>query len=153
MIAVLSCSYTCYQMHKSMPTGLAPEAVTFADEKGMAAGSRNRRYRLFPEALESFYVLYSVTKDPIYVYRLTREVMCREWSYDIFMAMEKHCKTAYAYGEYEDVLVEGKTPMDRMESSFPAAALKYLYLLFSPASPVDFEKVLFNAKGHPFKRM
>ncbi|KAK8829833.1 hypothetical protein WA577_001225 [Blastocystis sp. JDR] len=136
-------AYTCYQMYKSMPTGLAPEYVTFADDKGMAAGGRDRQYQLRPEAIEAFYVLYSITKDPIYL----------EWGYDVFMAIEKHCKTAYGYGEYEDVLVEGKTPLDKMESFFPAETLKYLYLLFSPNPAIDFNKVVFNTEGHPLKRM
>ena len=140
-------------MYKSMPTGLAPEYVTFTDDKGMAAGGRDRQYQLRPEAIEAFYVLYSITKDPIYLWQCDVGMRRREWGYDVFMAIEKHCKTAYGYGEYEDVLVEGKTPLDKMESFFPAETLKYLYLLFSPNPAIDFNRVVFNTEGHPLKRM
>lgn len=66
MIEFIS-SFTCYKMYMNMPTGLSPEYVTFADDQGMAAGVNGKRYLLRPEAIESFYILYTITKDPIYV--------------------------------------------------------------------------------------
>lgn len=58
--------YTCYEMYHSMPTGLSPEYVTFVDEKGMSAGVSGRTYLLRPEVIESLYILFTVTKDPLY---------------------------------------------------------------------------------------
>ena len=55
-------------MYHSMPTGLSPESVNFADEQGMTANPNGKKYLLRPEVIESFYVLYTVTKDPIYMY-------------------------------------------------------------------------------------
>ena len=55
-------------MYKTMPTGLSPEYVTFTDDDGMRPGINGRKYLLRPEAIESFYILYTITKDPIYVY-------------------------------------------------------------------------------------
>lgn len=60
-------SFTCYKMYMNMPSGLSPEYVTFADDQGMAAGVNGKRYLLRPEAIESFYILYTITKDPIYM--------------------------------------------------------------------------------------
>ena len=54
-------------MYHSMPSGLSPEYVTFVDEKGMSAGISGRSYMLRPEVVESLYILYTVTKDPIYM--------------------------------------------------------------------------------------
>ena len=55
-------------MYHSIPTGLSPESVNLADEQGMTADPNGKKYLLRPEVIESFYVLYTVTKDPIYMY-------------------------------------------------------------------------------------
>ena len=38
---------------------------------------------LRPETVESFFVLYQLTGDPVY----------REWGWEVFQAIEKYCKT------------------------------------------------------------
>lgn len=128
-------------MYHSMLSGLSPEFVTFGDDEGMEAGSTGKKYLLRPEVIESFYILYTVTKDPIYV----------EWGYEIFKSIEANCKTKYGFGQYPDVTKMGLAPEDKMESFFPAETLKYLYLLFSPQPPIDFDKVVFNTECHPLK--
>lgn len=138
-------------MYKSMATGLSPEYVTFADEKGMAAGINGRRYLLRPEVVETFYILYTVTRDPIYMWGWREMLMCREWGYDIFVAIESQCKTKYGYGEYPDVTKTKLLPEDKMESYFPAETLKYLYLLFNPVNVIDFDKIVLNTECHPLK--
>lgn len=77
--------------------------------------------------------------------------MNREWGYDLFMNIEKYCKTAYGYGEYPDVTQNTLHPDDKMESFFPAETLKYLYLLFKSSPAIDFDKVVFNTECHPLK--
>ena len=138
-------------MYKSMATGLSPEYVTFADEKGMAAGINGKRYLLRPEVIETFYILYTVTKDPIYMWGWRGVMTRREWGYDIFVAIESQCKTKYGYGEYPDVTKTKLLPEDKMESYFPAETLKYLYLLFNPVKVIDFDKVVLNTECHPLK--
>lgn len=64
---VACCRYTCYEMYHSTATGLSPEYVTFADDEGMEVGANGKRYLLRPEVVETLYVLYTVTKDPIYM--------------------------------------------------------------------------------------
>ena len=55
--------------------------------------------------------------------------MYREWGFEMFKSMHKHCRTATAYGSYPDVYSTGRRPDDRMESFFLAETLKYHYLL------------------------
>jgi len=45
-----------------------------------------------------------------------------------------------------------KERRDRMESYFLAETLKYAYLLFAPASTLDFDAVVFNTEAHPLRR-
>ena len=87
-------------------------------------------YLLRPETVESFFVLYQLTKDPIY----------REWGWEVFQSIERFCRTTYGYGALSDVHPRDTntvTPRDSMESFFLAETLKYLYLLFDPDTPVD----------------
>lgn len=126
-------------MYHSTITGLSPEYVTFADDEGMAIGPNAKKYLLRPEVIESFYILYTVTKDPIYV----------EWGYELYKNIEQRCKTKYGFGQYPDVTMLGLAPEDKMESYFPAETLKYLYLLFSTDQPIDFDNIVFNTECHP----
>lgn len=58
---------------------------------GMAA--HDPRYLLRPETVESLYVLYRTTGDPIY----------QEYGWVIYEALEKHCKTDSAYASLKNV--------------------------------------------------
>ena len=84
-------------------------------------------YFLRPETVETFFILNQLTGDPVY----------REWGWEIFMSIEKFCKTKYGYGAYEDVTDVNLQPKDEMESFFLAETLKYLYLLMDPDTEVD----------------
>lgn len=104
------------------------------------ADTTSSQYIMRPEVVESFYTLYSITKDPIY----------REWGWEIFQAIERYTQTEIAYGEFPNVANVSATPNDKMESFFLAETLKYLYLLFDPDSPVDILHThVFNTEAHP----
>lgn len=60
-------AYTCYQMFKSTTSGLAADKVYFSEDKDFAMGPIGIEYKLRPEAIESFFLLHEITKDPIYV--------------------------------------------------------------------------------------
>jgi len=142
-------AYTCYQMYASTKTGLAPEIVgSFGDceEEDFVPKYDALFYLLRPEVVESLYILHNLTGDPIY----------REWGWEIFQSIEKHCKTDIAYGQYANVNEDGEKTeeqvKDSMESFFLGETLKYLYLLFDPDSPVDLNKHVFNTEAHPLKR-
>ena len=52
-----------------------------------------RYYSLRPEVAESLFYLHQITGNPVY----------REWGWSMFQAVERHCKAAYGYAEYNDV--------------------------------------------------
>ncbi|KAJ1561591.1 ER degradation-enhancing alpha-mannosidase-like protein 1 [Nowakowskiella sp. JEL0078] len=75
-------------------------------------------YPLRPEFIESTYMLYQATKNPIYL----------EIGEMVLNDIEKYSRTKCGYSGIDDVLK--KSRIDRMESFFVSETLKYLYLLF-----------------------
>jgi len=134
-------TYTCYQMYARMPTGISPEYVQFYNGEDFDIGHGGPHYLLRPETVESFFVLYHLTGDPIY----------REWGWEVFQAIERYCKTEAGYGKLKNVR-SFHSPEDSMESFFMAETLKYLYLLFDPETPIDLlHKHVFNTEAHPMR--
>jgi len=138
-------AYTCYQMFAETATGLSPDTVMFNEKKeilkDMSLDKSN--YHLRPEIVETFFILNQLTGDPVY----------REWGWEIFMSIEKFCKTKYGYGSYANVTDVNLEPKDQMESYFLAETLKYLYLLMDPDTEVDvLNKHVFNTEGHPLRK-
>lgn len=118
-----------YAHHKS---GTAPEYVKFDSEHGDFRKSvESAFYYLRPEAVESFFILNKLTGDPVY----------REWGWEIFQAIEEHCRSDVAYASLSDVNDPSLGKTDKMESFFLAETLKYLYLLQDPDSEIDLNKV------------
>ena len=135
-------TYTCYQMYARMKTGISAEFVQFVDDKDFKIGRGAPHYLLRPEAVESFFILNQLTGDPIY----------REWGWEVFMAIERYCKTSIAYGSLHDVSKVDDVPENKMESFFLAETLKYLYLLQDPDTEVDIlTKHVFNTEAHPMR--
>lgn len=135
-------AYTCYQMYVRMKTGISPEAVRFnVNGKDISPLPNAPHYILRPEAVESFFILNQLTGDPIY----------REWGWEIFLNIEKFCRTDSAYASIQNV---NKHPIsgDRMESFFLGETLKYLYLLQDPDTEIDIlNKHVFNTEAHPLR--
>lgn len=137
---------TCYQSYKGTKTGLGPEAFQMQmdedagtyDKEGF--GVYEAQYILRPETLESLFVLYRVTGDPKY----------QDWGWEIYLAIEKHCRTAAGYAAYGDVR-KFEMQTDSMESFFLAETLKYLYLLFGPRDVWPLDKYVLNTEAHPLK--
>mmetsp|Transcript_646 Transcript_646/g.1913 ORF Transcript_646/g.1913 Transcript_646/m.1913 type:complete len:100 (+) Transcript_646:806-1105(+) len=94
---------------------------------------------LRPEAVESLMILYRVTGKNKY----------REWGWEIFQAIEKHCKVEAGYSGVRDVTQEPAELDNKMQSWFLAETLKYLYLLFSPTDVVSLDEWVFNTEAHP----
>jgi hypothetical protein len=134
-------TYSCYQMYASTATGLSPEIVS--NWKSRPSPDHNSPfYILRPEAVESFFILYHLTGDPVY----------REWGWEVFQSIEKYCKTDIAYGHYPDVEDTNREPEDNMESFFLGETLKYLYLLFDPDTEIDIMGMhVFNTEAHPLR--
>ncbi|EAQ85693.1 hypothetical protein CHGG_06946 [Chaetomium globosum CBS 148.51] len=97
-----------------------------------------------PETVESLYVMWRVTGDPVY----------REWGWKIFEAFREGTAAGLGrgYTAVGDVRVVPPPLRDEMESFWLAETLKYLYLLFSPTDFLPLEEVVFNTEAHIFPR-
>jgi len=146
---------TCMETYRTA-TGLSPEIAMFGEDpddvsnkkewyiKGNARGDNllDARYILRPETVESLFVAYRLTGDAKY----------RDWGWQIFQAIEKHCKLdGGGYTSIRNVdKVEGDQGReDSMETFFLGETLKYLYLLFSDDSVVSLRDYVFNTEAHP----
>ncbi|KAL4967297.1 glycoside hydrolase family 47 protein [Aspergillus stella-maris] len=159
---------TCWAMYAVTATGLSPEIAWFEAEKAnlqpfarpspQAPSSNNKDSwkRDFivkpldahnlqrPETIESLFVMYRVTNDPIY----------RKWGWEIFKALRKHMvvKDGEGYTSLQDVTKVPAPQRDNMESFWLAETLKYLYLLFSPKDFLPLSEVVFNTEAHVLPR-
>ncbi|KAF9579342.1 hypothetical protein BGW38_004440 [Lunasporangiospora selenospora] len=143
----------CYLTYTHSETGLGPERMVFstgdsADRtftpKPKTFYDRSvsdRRYILRPETLESLWVLYRLTGDKSY----------QEKAWNIFLALEKNCRTEIAYSGLNDVDKIGSYD-DKMESFFLAETMKYLYLMFSTPDVISLDDFVLNTEAHPFRR-
>lgn len=133
---------TCVFTYKNSPCGIGPENVKF--DPNYRAGDAS--YHLRPETVESLFILWRVTQDPIY----------REWGWDIFNAIESHAKIEAGYAGIKQVITDCKGPkIDRQESFFLAETLKYLYLLFSDNNLIPItgrDAYVFNTEAHPLRK-
>jgi len=129
---------TCYHYYKLNPTGIAPEIGGFG-----VNGFFNQaaHYLLRPETVESLFYMWRHTGDPMY----------RDWGWNIFQAIETHCKTPSGYSGIRDVGVIPPINDDKMESFFLAETLKYLFLLFSSNDVLPLDTYVFNTEAHPLK--
>ncbi|KAJ3020510.1 mannosyl-oligosaccharide alpha-1,2-mannosidase [Thoreauomyces humboldtii] len=115
---------------------------------------------LRPETIESFFVLWRVTGNPVW----------RERGRKMFEAFEKWCKVeSGGYTSLSDVRVVPPDNRDKMETFFLGETLKYFYLLFavrptgeSPSEDdvdgittqdrrlINLEKFVLNTEAHAF---
>src|SRR5680860_250076 len=114
------------------PFGVEPEGLDYTTMEVVWGG-----YPLRPEALESAYILYTLTGDERY------KVM----GWDIFQRIVRWCRNDVGFAHLEDVRT--KEQSDGMQSFFLAETLKYAYLLFAPKGTLDFNEVIFNTEAHP----
>lgn len=80
-----------------------------------------------------------MTHDPIY----------REWGWEAFQAIEKHCRMEVGYAGLRDVNHPQPERDNVMQSFFLAETLKYLYLLFCPDDVIPLDEWVFNTEAHP----
>lgn len=115
--------------------GIEPEEFDYRARKITSPG-----YPLRPEIVESTYYLYRYTKDRKYL--LMGEKLWKDFV--------RYCRTEDGYAALKSVVTKEKT--DSMQSFLFAETFKYFYLLFSPSSTLDFDKVIFNTEAHPIRR-
>ena len=132
--------YTCREMYHRQVSGISPEYVEFPKGEDMTVGTNAPFYILRPEVAESLFVLGQLTGDPIY----------RQWSWEIWEAIDRHCRVpGQGYGALRDVSRPKNGVDDRMESFFLAETVKYLYLAQEPRHGIDLDKYVFNTEAHP----
>ncbi|TFK26031.1 seven-hairpin glycosidase [Coprinopsis marcescibilis] len=121
------------------PPGLRQPTVEMYAEDRDYRNAWPEYWLMRPETIESIYILWKTTGDPIW----------RERGYGIYRAIEKHTKTEYGYSSVSHVDTDKPTIHDEMPSFFLAETLKYLYLLFNDEDPISFDKWVFNTEAHP----
>ncbi|CAK5284806.1 unnamed protein product, partial [Mycena citricolor] len=142
---------SCVDTYRT-PSGLAPEIVHVREtiEKGdwFIKGAKpvgeppvyDARYILRPETVESLFIAWRLTGHPKF----------RDYGWEIFQAIEKHCRIPD--GGYAGVLNVEAVPVeweDKQETFFLSETLKYLYLLFSDDSVIPLDEFVFNTEAHP----
>jgi mannosyl-oligosaccharide alpha-1,2-mannosidase len=131
---------TCYETYRMTASGLSPDSFHIDERTGNII-PRVKRYILRPETIESLFVLYRVTEDEKY----------REYGWQIFEAIERHCKVQFGYSGIGDTTTLPVSHDDHQQSFFLAETLKYLYLLFSPKSLLPLDEWVFNTEAHPLR--
>ena len=87
------------------------------------------RYILRPEAIESVFILWRITGNPVW----------REKGWNMFTAIREHTRTNLAHSALDDVMVPTPSMKDEMESFWLAETLKYFYLLFADPDLVSLD--------------
>ncbi|KAI1828169.1 glycoside hydrolase family 47 protein [Xylaria intraflava] len=162
----------CVYNYRSFPTGIMPERLnmvacnSFAEcqwdqqrfaeecakqnkwEEHLPPGyttAKDPRYLLRPEAIESVFIMYRVTGNPIW----------QDLGWDMFTAIVNGTRTALGtHASVRDVTRRAPTlpQEDYAESFWFAETLKYFYLLFSPPDIINLDDYVFNTEAHPFLR-
>lgn len=115
--------------------GIEPEEYNYQKSEIQSPG-----YPLRPEIVESTYYLYHYTKDPYYL-RMGEQ---------LWRDFVKYCRTDEGYAALKSVVTKEKS--DSMQSFLFAETFKYFYLLFAPATTLNFNQVVFNTEAHFIKR-
>lgn len=131
---------TCHQAYDRTTTKLGPEAFRFSSTSEAVAAAGEKHHILRPEVIESYFILWRITKDNRY----------RQWGWEAVQALEKYCRIkSGGYSGIRDVYSSHPTHDDVQQSFFLAETLKYLYLLFSDSSFFSLDQWVFNTEAHP----
>jgi len=149
--------HSCYMMYAETATKLGPENARFDGPGRYGIGPKISSYHLRPETIESIFYLWRVTQDTQY----------RDWGWQIFLALEKHCKMPQGYSGIRNVdylTSDDSNRMNKEESFFLAETLKYMLLLFEddesilPLAGIDDDRgriygdfYVFNTEAHPIR--
>uniref|UniRef100_A0A7S1CR87 alpha-1,2-Mannosidase n=1 Tax=Bicosoecida sp. CB-2014 TaxID=1486930 RepID=A0A7S1CR87_9STRA len=132
--------HTCMEMYRRSATGLAPEIVQFKANHDFVPSTGASHSLLRPEAVESLFVLWRVTRNETY----------REWGWEIFTAINRHARVeGGGFSGLKDVNKAEKGLNDKMESFFVSETLKYLYLMWADERLLPLDRFVFNTEAHP----
>ncbi|XP_046462411.1 mannosyl-oligosaccharide alpha-1,2-mannosidase IA-like isoform X2 [Daphnia pulex] len=131
---------TCRESYNRSTSQLGPETFRFNEQLEAEGLEPEAAYLLRPEVVESYFIMWRLTHDPIY----------REWGWDVVLALERHCRVEGAgYSGLKNVNEEKPVKDDVQQSFFLAETLKYLYLLFSDDDVLPLDQWVFNTEAHP----
>ncbi|KAM0495502.1 hypothetical protein ACHAP8_008096 [Fusarium lateritium] len=142
----------CGWAYKSFPTGMMPEIFNLLacpslepcvydkerwspPRDGIPPGfrhARDPRYLLRPEAIESVFIMYRITADPIW----------QDMAWDMFQSIIRFTTTPHGNAAIDDVVNVDTKQADSMESFWLSETLKYFYLIFSPPDLVSLDQQL-----------
>ena len=133
-------AHTCHESYDRSTTKIGPESFRFNGAKDAVATQQNEKYYILrPEVIETYFVMWRLTKDPKY----------RQWGWEAVQAIKKHCQVEHGFSGIRDVYSSSPSHDDVQQSFFLAETLKYLYLLFSDDELIDINKWVFNTEAHP----
>ncbi|KAJ7128796.1 glycoside hydrolase family 47 protein [Mycena crocata] len=143
---------TCVDTYRTA-SGLAPEIVYFREsiDKGSDWFIKDARPPGQPPVYDARYILRPETVESLFLaWRLTGNPRYRRYGWEIFQAIETHCRVES--GGYASVLNVEEVPVtleDKMETFLMSETLKYLFLLFSDNSVLPLDEYVFNTEAHP----
>ncbi|RKP14428.1 glycoside hydrolase [Piptocephalis cylindrospora] len=147
---------TCYQSYHRTKTGLGPDRMMFRSNDRWNDNVQNgsdpdfifdqhdttdrSSYRLRPETIESFFLLWRATGDNVW----------RERGWEVFQSILRSTKLSDGgYATVRNVDVFPPSHDDITETFFYAETLKYLYLLFGPTDLFPLDRYVFTTEAHP----
>ena len=133
-------THTCHESYDRSTTKLGPEAFRFSGSRDAVASQQNEKYYILrPEVVESYFIMWRLTKDPKY----------RQWGWEAVQAIKKSCQVENGFSGVRDVYAVSPHHDDVQQSFFLAETLKYLYLLFSEDDLISLNEWVFNTEAHP----
>ncbi|KAF9303089.1 hypothetical protein BGZ74_004346 [Mortierella antarctica] len=155
MKLAMALTEACVLSYHMSETRIGPENIKF----DTVAGSNGKKFVTNPatfynrDTSRTSYILRPETVESLWIlYRLTGDKKYQDQAWQIFIALEKNCRTDIAYASLKDVNKLGSHD-NRMESFFLAETLKYLYLIFSPPNVISLDDFVLNTEAHPLRRM
>jgi mannosyl-oligosaccharide alpha-1,2-mannosidase len=86
------------------------------------------------------------------MYRITGEKRYQDIAWQMFVNIDRQCRTKISYAAISDVSVDHGPKVDSSESFWMAETLKYLYLIFSEPELVSLDEWVFNTEAHPLRK-
>ena len=108
---------TCHESYDRSDTKLGPEAMRFSDSIEARALKQNERYYILrPETVESYFLMWRLTKDPKY----------RDWGWEMIQALDRHCKAEGGYSGIRNVYQVREHHNPLIPASTPALSLLFI---------------------------